>query len=591
MKKRICLIITLIISLFAFSSRVGAGNVMYFECEYDSYEEVNFNMVIRATHSDGPEHLFGGYGTFYHGQADQDIEGLWKSHQVEDYCWIESSSKIDKRCSIGNNATQDRFKMNDKICPASIRYNDYIGFAELWGQRIRYNDSYLLDLVFAGTKLPVGGSVSIIEDDEYIVYKIYSDVDKKEIYVFEAYSADTGQYFYINRNFNKKPRNFLGFEIKSPIDEIDYYQLSSAYNIGGNFWRVSDHFDALYASVSGYCSSIDDCEKNKKYVEVLSSRDNDTRIYDKVSEWYSIEGDKYTTINELATLINDNEFISFCNDFIDNFENGNNLSYIDDYNLSEKLNKLEEAYSLLSRAYELKPYYKNYLTNEEEKVDVYSSAISYVYYNVFGVEKFEDLLIKKNDPYYILNEFNGGEYAIETMINRDIKSSVDTIFSHYDSESIDKIKLFESLDEYNELFAKTIMYLESIYSKTSLTQNELEKLENLKNKMSILANEHDIFIIATCEDLIGEELNAKILSYFDIVRLAVPILLVILGILDFAKAFFSNDDSEMKKAQSKFIKRIFVAILFFFVPVLVNLLLTIANQVWDIINPDTCIRF
>ena len=200
-------------------------------------------------------------------------------------------------------------------------------------------------------------------------------------------------------------------------------------------------------------------------------------------------------------------------------------------------------------------------------------------------------MIKKNDPYYILNEFNGGEYAIETMINRDIKSSVDTIFSHYDSESIDKIKLFESLDEYNELFAKTIMYLESIYSKTSLTQNELEKLENLKNKMSILANEHDIFIIATCEDLIGEELNAKILSYFDIVRLAVPILLVILGILDFAKAFFSNDDSEMKKAQSKFIKRIFVAILFFFVPVLVNLLLTIANQVWDIINPDTCIRF
>lgn len=44
----------------------------------------------------------------------------------------------------------------------------------------------------------------------------------------------------------------------------------------------------------------------------------------------------------------------------------------------------------------------------------------------------------------------------------------------------------------------------------------------------------------------------------------------------------------MKKAQKQFIKRIAIAILIFFVPTILNLLLTLANKVWPIIVPSTC---
>ena len=334
MKKRIYLFITIILSLFVFSDRVEAATVMYYECDYDSYEEVDFNMVIRATHSFGVDYMFTGYGSFFHGQADQYIEGLHRTHQVVDYCWIKNSSDINDVCSIGGNASAVEFKMNNKICPASIRYTDTIALSDIIGigKKVRFKDGYLSNLVFAGQKEP-SSPVSIIEDDEYIVYKIYSEVDQRDVFVFEAYSADSGQYLYINRNFDKSFPTFLGIEI-SP-DEIDYYQAWSAYENGSRFWKVATNFGALYPSLSGYCSSYDDCVTNKNYVEVLSSSDSDTTIYDYVNEWYSLEGNKYGSINELAALISDDKFMSACNNLISSYESGVNYRFTDGYNFSE----------------------------------------------------------------------------------------------------------------------------------------------------------------------------------------------------------------------------------------------------------------
>lgn len=73
-------------------------------------------------------------------------------------------------------------------------------------------------------------------------------------------------------------------------------------------------------------------------------------------------------------------------------------------------------------------------------------------------------------------------------------------------------------------------------------------------------------------------------------RIIAPILLICFGILDFAKATFSGKEDEMQKNRDKFIKRIIAAILLFLVPIFVNLVLTLANDVWDWISPETCIK-
>ena len=75
-----------------------------------------------------------------------------------------------------------------------------------------------------------------------------------------------------------------------------------------------------------------------------------------------------------------------------------------------------------------------------------------------------------------------------------------------------------------------------------------------------------------------------------VIRIAVPILLVVLGMTDFLRATFSDNEDNMKKDRDRFIKRIIAAIIVFIVPIFVNLVLNIANTVWGSINKETCIK-
>lgn len=74
------------------------------------------------------------------------------------------------------------------------------------------------------------------------------------------------------------------------------------------------------------------------------------------------------------------------------------------------------------------------------------------------------------------------------------------------------------------------------------------------------------------------------------VRIIVPIMLIGFGIIDFTRATFSGKEEDMGKCKQKFIKRLIAAILVFFVPTLVELILHLANSVWSWISPETCIK-
>lgn len=95
--------------------------------------------------------------------------------------------------------------------------------------------------------------------------------------------------------------------------------------------------------------------------------------------------------------------------------------------------------------------------------------------------------------------------------------------------------------------------------------------------------------INSCSDLFGPNLVEKINNVMNIIRIAVPVLLIIFGMVDFFKATFDNNEDEMKKDRERFIKRIIAAIIVFLVPIFVNLVLTLGNAVWSDINADTCI--
>lgn len=66
-----------------------------------------------------------------------------------------------------------------------------------------------------------------------------------------------------------------------------------------------------------------------------------------------------------------------------------------------------------------------------------------------------------------------------------------------------------------------------------------------------------------------------------IIKIAVPVILIIMGMLDLGKAVMAQKDDEIKKAQSTFIKRIIAAVLVFFVVSIVTLVFSILANADD----------
>lgn len=78
----------------------------------------------------------------------------------------------------------------------------------------------------------------------------------------------------------------------------------------------------------------------------------------------------------------------------------------------------------------------------------------------------------------------------------------------------------------------------------------------------------------------------------NLIKIAIPIILIIFGMLDLAKAVMSNDEKEMKGAQTKLMKRVIYAVLVFLVVSIVQLLFGVLskNDSENVGDMSTCIK-
>ena len=93
-----------------------------------------------------------------------------------------------------------------------------------------------------------------------------------------------------------------------------------------------------------------------------------------------------------------------------------------------------------------------------------------------------------------------------------------------------------------------------------------------------------IITIEECEDLFtGNEDSEKMLKIikmlFTLSRISIPLIIIGMGSMDFVKCIFSGNEDGMKKAQSKFMKRILIGVVIFLVPSLLQYILEIAHHV------------
>ncbi len=82
-------------------------------------------------------------------------------------------------------------------------------------------------------------------------------------------------------------------------------------------------------------------------------------------------------------------------------------------------------------------------------------------------------------------------------------------------------------------------------------------------------------IFQTLADACGglRPIVAVLKGVFDIIKIGVPILLIIMGAIDLGKAVMASDDKEIKAATSKLIKRAIAAAAVFFAVTIVDVVM------------------
>ena len=119
------------------------------------------------------------------------------------------------------------------------------------------------------------------------------------------------------------------------------------------------------------------------------------------------------------------------------------------------------------------------------------------------------------------------------------------------------------------------------YSFVTIIKNvEYDKVYILDNKLIELDQLSESDLKNTCEEIFGETFITFLQeNVFKVIYIAVPIILLVLTTIDFAKVVFIDDKEGIKKAGSRFGKRLIVAILIYLTP-------TILIFIVDIIGAD-----
>ena len=106
------------------------------------------------------------------------------------------------------------------------------------------------------------------------------------------------------------------------------------------------------------------------------------------------------------------------------------------------------------------------------------------------------------------------------------------------------------------------------------------------NTMFLAKNNNDSGVNISCDGIFGSKNDPNSLRYLinEILmypKIIVPALVIGFGTLDFAKAVIASREDDMKKAQKTFVKRVIIGITIYFVPLIMNIIMYLADAAWN----------
>ena len=82
-------------------------------------------------------------------------------------------------------------------------------------------------------------------------------------------------------------------------------------------------------------------------------------------------------------------------------------------------------------------------------------------------------------------------------------------------------------------------------------------------------------LATSCDEVLGSSVVEFLQKIFNYIKILGPILVILLGSIDFLRSILENDDENMKKVQKKFGIRLICAVCLFFLPLIANLILNL----------------
>ncbi len=258
--------------------------------------------------------------------------------------------------------------------------------------------------------------------------------------------------------------------------------------------------------------------------------------------------------------------------------------------------KIEEAYQKhLKNNYDtLISELENTDTTPSNKEDASSCNTfkekSSVYANRFSVNgSYTENFI--NETQTIINEIpktcaltDQQQKDLETLIKQKINwaTSVGKLLGNQGNINYKECLEKTNLNEEQKEDLKDKADKESDDQNEKLEQDKEDFNENFDNIIDVATGiELGDSVEETCEGLLGTELLDIIDEIFTWIKIIVPIIVIVLGSLDFAKAVLIQEKNELQKAGVTFVKRCIIAVAIFFIP-------TILNYILEWVNSSTC---
>lgn len=593
-KKQILLtIIVLSISTILFTSRVDAV-VMWMQCtdsvnnnisDSDDFKYYSsFAIVNNKSNSDVRNLVYDSTG-FFSSKGPTFI--IYDSHDGMDtgnICWYNKYYE-DIHGPMGDCDSDEDFVPASELlkgtCPELVIDNTDGWFTDTGGA-VRGDM-----LVLQGKK--TAPHTESLYESQLVIYG-FKDKEGQSAIMIEGYNS-SGLYGYATtwKDWDTFTEKLNMKENDSDFDLINEEEYDTKYmswpamtqarrvnKFGKNYFKLLDNSRPwLVGTVDEQEFTVTEKINGKNVM--YRSDDSNNNFYNWVSEWYKKYEEKLSEqIKAMENLKSEKYKKAYeaSKEISTAVDTAKEYNFDSSYSASQMVIDLNNAYNELNKILSkeegtFESYDSECNLTEQNTNDALAAVYTQFACETFGVSS-TSLLENKTNP---------------GQLDAIITSTLSTALGKYSKSDTSLVTIQSDAQEYAKLFATAIKYIKKNEVLTGEAETLIKTLEENYTKMT---KDFGAEIIVTCEDLIDEKLRDKIGSYLNIIKIAVPIILILFGIIDFCKAVFAGDEEKMKKAQKDFIMRLGIAIIFFLIPTIVDFLLSIANKVWNFIEPGSC---